>query len=47
MTKLLSDYCVYIEDHMPKNICNDVVNLFESADIERRVTLNNEVRLSQ
>ena len=41
MTKLLSDYCVYIEDHMPKNICNDVVNLFESADIERRATPNN------
>ena len=25
MTKLLSDYCVYVEDHMPKNICNDIV----------------------
>jgi len=47
MTKLLSDYCVYIEDHMPKNICNDVVNLFESADIERRATPNNTPRLSQ
>ena len=50
MTKLLSDYCVYIEDHMPKNICNDVVNLFESADtadIERRTTPNNIPRLSQ
>ena len=50
MTKLLSDYCVYIEDHMPKNICNDVVNLFESADtadIERRATPNNIPRLSQ
>ena len=50
MTKLLSDYCVYIEDHMLKNICNDVVNLFESADtadIERRTTPNNIPRLSQ
>ena len=47
MTKLLSDYCVYIEDHMPKNICNDVVNLFESSDIERRATPNNTPRLSQ
>ena len=47
MTKLLSDYCVYIEDHMPKNICDDIVNLFESADVERRATSNNKPRLTQ
>ena len=47
MTKLLSDYCVYVEDHMPKNICDDIVNLFESADVERRATSNNKPRLTQ
>ena len=48
MTKLLSDYCVYIEDHMPKNICNDIVNFFEStSDKERRVKINNKPRLTQ
>ena len=48
MTKLLSDYCVYVEDHMPKNICNDIVNFFEStSDKERRVKINNKPRLTQ
>ena len=47
MTKLLSDYCVYVEDHMPKNICDDIVNLFESTDVERRATSDNKPRLTQ
>ena len=31
MTKLISDYCVYIENHMPIKICDDLVDLFESV----------------
>ena len=31
MTKLLSDYCVYVENHIPPNICDDLVDLFESV----------------
>jgi len=37
MTKLLSDYCVYVENHMPSNICDDLVDLFESVPDKQRV----------
>jgi len=36
MTKLLSDYCVYIENHMPIKMCDDIVNLFESVSSDKR-----------
>ena len=37
MTKLLSDYCVYIENQLPSKICDDLVNLFESVPDKQRV----------
>ena len=48
MTKLLSDYCVYVENYMSKNICDDLVNLFESVPDKQRVeTKDNRPRFTQ
>ena len=37
MTKLLSDYCVYVENHMSLKICDDIVDFFESVPNKKRV----------
>ena len=37
MTKLLSDYCVYVENHMSLKICDDIVDFFESIPNKKRV----------
>ena len=48
MTKLLSDYCVYIENHMPIKICDDLVDLFESVPNKSRIeTKDNRPRFTQ
>ena len=48
MTKLLSDYCVYIENQLPSKICDDLVNLFESVPNKQRVEAkDNRPRFTQ
>ena len=50
MTKLLSDYCVYVENQLPSKICDDLVNLFESVPdqyLNRIETKNNRPRFTQ
>ena len=50
MTKLLSDYCVYVENQLPSKICDDLVNLFESVPdqyLNRIETKNNKPRFTQ
>ena len=48
MTKLLSDYCVYVENQLPSKICDDLVNLFESVPGKQRVeTKDNRPRFTQ
>ena len=58
MMKLLSDYCVYIENQLPSKICDDLVDLFESvSDDNKRIfdvqgtstetTFNNTLRFTQ
>ena len=48
MTKLLSDYCVYVENYMSQNICDDLVDLFESVPNKSRIeTKDNRPRFTQ
>ena len=48
MTKLLSDYCVYVENQLPSKICDDLVNLFESIPNKSRTEAkDNRPRFTQ
>ena len=48
MTKLLSDYCVYVENQLPSKICDDLVDLFESVPNKSRTEAkDNRPRFTQ